>query len=79
MWMLRVRYKTFLFVALSAQDIKNLSCKCSPEYQSMLPINQNCEKKRETNSLRTCVFIKKKKLTRQNALTVNQRKTHDHQ
>lgn len=61
MWMLRVRYKTFLFVALSAQDIKNLSCKCSPEYQLMLPINQNCEKKRETIGLRTCVFIKKQK------------------
>lgn len=43
-WMLRVRDQTFLFVALSAQDIKNISCKCSPEYQSMLPINQNYEK-----------------------------------
>ena len=42
--MLRVRDQTFLFVALSAQDIKDLSCKCSPEYQSMLPINQNYEK-----------------------------------
>lgn len=60
MWMLRVRYKTFLFVALSAQDIKNLSCKCSPEYQLMLPINQNCEKKRETNSLRHAFSLKKK-------------------